>query len=167
MADAVLEERVISKTEASAGQLLQLCVPKGSRRVRFIPNLSELTALLKCTHMIIIIIIMMMMMMMMMMGIMIVFLDHLSMSNMLNRRAEQNASTKYKTHAYKTPKNSMCPNNHAQTSNLAVKMGKKKKIYVSIKRRNCINAHIVIPTIQTSYELCLIKQTINLTLMSI
>ena len=44
------------------------------------------------------------------------FLEHFSMWNMLNC-AEQVQIQKYKTHAYKTLKNSMCPNNHAETSN--------------------------------------------------
>ena len=45
-----------------------------------------------------------------------VFLKRLSMWNMLNC-AEQVQIQKYKTHAYKTPQNSRCPNNYARTSN--------------------------------------------------
>ena len=44
---------------------------------------------------------------------------------------------------------------------------KKKKINVPVERKNRINAHVVIATIQTGYELCLIEKTINLSLMSI
>ena len=44
-----------------------------------------------------------------------VFVWRLSMWNMLSY-AEQVQIQKYKTHAYKTPQNSRCPNNHAQTS---------------------------------------------------
>ena len=47
-----------------------------------------------------------------------VFLERLSMSNMLNC-AEQVQIQKYTTQAYKTFQNSRCPNNHAETSNQA------------------------------------------------
>ena len=50
------------------------------------------------------------------------------------------------------------PNNHAQTSNYTVKRGGGgggrgvKKMYIPIKRKNRIKAHIVIPAIQTSND---------------
>ena len=62
-----------------------------------------------------------MMMMMMMMMMIIVFLERLSIWNMLNCAEEVQMQT-YKT-CIKDTQNSMCPNNHAQTSNWAVKMG--------------------------------------------
>ena len=48
--------------------------------------------------------------------IMSIFLECLSMSNML-KCPEQVKIQKYKTHAYKDNQNSMCPVGHAQTPN--------------------------------------------------
>ena len=62
------------------------------------------------------IIIIIMIMIIIIIIIMSVFIERLSMGNMLSC-AEQVQIQKYKTHAYKTLKNSRCPNNHAETSN--------------------------------------------------
>ena len=109
---------------------------------------------------IIIIVIVVLMMMLIIIIIAIVFLERLSMSNVLNC-AKQAQVQNIKHMHIRHPKQHVSEQSYSNiqpSSKARLKNNNNNNDDVPIKGKNRISADIAIPTIQTSYELCLLKK---------